>query len=340
MADLDLLVAGGGPAGLVTALHATRAGLRVAVAEPRDTPIDKACGEGLMPAAVRALAELGVAVPGFAFRGIAYRDGFHHAIADFRDGTGLGVRRPVLQARLHEAVRAAGVEVMPLRVSSVEQGAHLVRAAGVTARYLVAADGLHSPVRRAAGVRAAARGRPRWGVRAHFAVAPWTDRVEVHWSPRGEAYVTPVGADCVGIAVLGGDRAPFASQLAAFPVLRAALPAEPADRPRGAGPLRQDVAARVAGRVLLVGDAAGYVDALTGEGLALAFACARALVARLVADDPDGYERDYLLLSRRYRWLTRGLLTAAGVPALRQRIVPAAARMPWLFAAAVAQLAT
>lgn len=340
MADLDVLVAGGGPAGLVTALHAARAGLCVAVAEPRDAPIDKACGEGMMPAAVSSLADLGVAVPGFAFRGIAYRSGDRVATTDFRDGCGLGVQRRVLQSRLHDAVVAAGIEVLPVRVGSIEQDDCSVRAAGLTARYLVGADGLHSSVRRSVGLPAVSHGRSRWGVRAHFAIAPWTDRVEVHWSSRSEAYVTPVGADCVGVAVLGGDRAPFASLLAAFPALRAALPAEPVDRVRGAGPLRQDVPARVAGRVLLVGDAAGYVDALTGEGLALAFACARALVARLVADDASGYERDYRALSRRYRWLTRGLLAAAGRPMLRARIVPTAARLPWLFDAAVAQLAT
>ena len=340
MADLDVVIAGGGPAGLVTALYAARAGLRVAMVEPREAPIDKACGEGLMPAAVRALEDLGVRPAGQPFRGIAYLDKDRTAVADFRDGTGLGVRRPVLHAHLHEAVAAAGVEVLPRRVDGVEQRPGAVRAAGVSARYLVAADGLHSAVRDGVGLAARERGRRRWGMRAHFAVAPWSDRVEVYWAEAGEAYVTPVGRDCVGVAVLGSDRIPFADQLARFPRLRARLPATPVDRPRGAGPLRQDVPARVAGRVLLVGDAAGYVDALTGEGMALAFGCARALVGRIVADDPAGYERDYRRLSRRYRWLTRALLAAAGRPLVRARIVPVAAGAPRLFGAAVAQLAT
>jgi flavin-dependent dehydrogenase len=95
----------------------------------------------------------------------------------------------------------------------------------------------------------------------------------------------------------------------------------------------------VAGRVLLVGDAAGYVDALTGEGLAIGFASARALVDRLLADDPAGYEGDFARITRNYRVLTGALLAAGRVPALRRNVVPLAERAPWLFRAAVNRLA-
>jgi flavin-dependent dehydrogenase len=70
--DADLLVVGGGPGGLATALHARRHGLSVIVAEPRPDPIDKACGEGLMPGGLAELASLGVDPAGMPFRGIAY----------------------------------------------------------------------------------------------------------------------------------------------------------------------------------------------------------------------------------------------------------------------------
>lgn len=335
----DLLVAGGGPAGLVTALHARRAGLSVLVVEPRAAPIDKACGEGLMPAAVAALRDFGVDVPGVPFTGIRYLGSGRCAVADFRGAVGLGVRRTRLHSALWRTASAAGVEFATGWVRDVEQGTDGVAAFGVRARYLVAADGLHSRLRAEVGVTGRPSRRPRWGVRAHFPVAPWTDRVEVYWAPDAEAYVTPVGADCVGVAVLSGARAPFADQLAAFPHLRARLPAQPVDRPRGAGPLRQRSTRRVAGRVLFVGDAAGYVDALTGEGLATAFACADALVARVVAGTPERYEHDYRMLTRHYRVLTSALLAAAQRPVLRPRIVPLAARAPRVFAAAVDLLA-
>jgi flavin-dependent dehydrogenase len=161
----------------------------------------------------------------------------------------------------------------------------------------------------------------------------------VHWAPVGEAYVTPVGPDCVGVALLGTGQASYAERLAAFPELAARLPAHPVDGIRAAGPLRQRVIRRVRGRVLLVGDAAGYVDALTGEGLAIGFACAQALVGRLVEGRAERYEHDYRALTRRYQLITTSLLAAAGRPALRARIVPLAERAPWLFASAVRQLA-
>jgi flavin-dependent dehydrogenase len=91
--------------------------------------------------------------------------------------------------------------------------------------------------------------------------------------------------------------------------------------------------------VLLVGDAGGYVDALTGEGVALAVAQARAAVAAIVDRQPERYERDWHEVTRRYRWLTAGLLGATRVPPLRRALVPAAERLPGVFAAAVNSLA-
>jgi flavin-dependent dehydrogenase len=336
---IDLLIVGGGPAGLATALYATRAGLETVVAEPRATPIDKACGEGLMPSAVRALDGLGVRPPGRPIRGIRYLDGSRSVAADFRRGVGLGTRRTDLHAALAAAVAAAGVPTITCRVDGVRQDTTSVHAAGLRARYLVAADGLHSTVRRQVGLCGGTDARRRWGIRAHFATAPWTDHVEVYWSPHAEAYVTPVGADCVGVAVLTATRADFARQLRGFPALAARLPDRPASGVLAAGPLRQLVRARTSGRVLLVGDAAGYVDALTGEGLALAFASAAELVACARADDPAAYEARWRQVTRRYRLITSALLAAGAHDRLRRGIVPAAAGAPWLFRTAVDQLA-
>src|ERR1700728_2018691 len=99
---IDVLVAGGGPVGLATAIGCALAGLSVTVAEPRAAPVDKACGEGVMPAAVRRLATLGVTPDGYPLHGIRYLDESHQAEATFRDGNGLGVRRTVLHAALAE----------------------------------------------------------------------------------------------------------------------------------------------------------------------------------------------------------------------------------------------
>ena len=329
---LDLLVVGGGPAGLATAMHAAAAGLAVTVLEARDGPVDKACGEGLMPGAVAALGALGVEVGGLPFLGIRYVDGAHTAEARFGSAPGAGVRRTALHAAMTERALALGVEVDRARVDDVRQGDGWVSAGGRRARYLVAADGLHSPVRAALGLGAARAGRARYGVRRHYAVEPWSDLVEVHWAARCEAYVTPVGPRLVGVAVLGGRGTRVDDALASLPTLRERLAgADQVGRDRGAGPLRQRTRARVAGRVLLVGDAAGYVDALTGEGVRLGLAEAGAAVER-GAPRPArglraGLDGDHGALPPRHRAARPGHRRAAAAPRTGAGRRPAARRL-------------
>lgn len=333
--DANLLVVGGGPGGLATALHARRLGLSVIVAEPREAPIDKACGEGLMPGGLAALTALGVDPAGMPFQGIAYLSEHRRAQARFRDGPGRGVRRTTLHAALAARAKEQDTEWIRARVSSVAQDAHGVSAAGVRARWLVAADGLHSTVRRAVGIAATAGTPRRYGVRWHYRVPAWSEFVEVHWSRWGEAYVTPVEPDLVGVAILSRGR----PDLGWFPGLAARLRAADRGRPRGCGPLRQVVSRRVAGRVLLVGDAAGYEDALTGEGISLAVKQAAAAVRAIVDERPASYEAAWHRITHDYRLLTRTLVLASTPRAVRRAIVPAGALLPGAFRAGVNILA-
>lgn len=337
---LDVLVVGGGPVGLASAIEARLRHLSVAVVEPRDGPVDKACGEGLMPSALRSLAALGVEVPGRAFVGIRYLDGERQVQARFRAGPGRGVRRTSLHAALSTRAEELGVQRLQAKVRTVDQGPDVVTAAGRSARWLLAADGLHSAVRRGLGVEEIGSGPARYGLRRHFAIAPWTDHVEVHWARDAEAYVTPVAEDLVGVAVLTRAGIGYDEALRAFPALQARLRgAEPVTEVRGAGPLRQRVSAVRQGRVLLVGDAAGYVDALTGEGLATGFAAARAAVRAVAAGRPERYGPAWARETRRSRLLSAGLLALASQPRPRAMLVPVAARLPTGFAAVVDLLA-
>jgi flavin-dependent dehydrogenase len=339
-ADVDVLVVGGGPVGLAAAIEARMRGLTVTLVEPREGGIDKACGEGLMPGALPALARLGVDPPGFPLRGVSYRSPGRRVDHHFAAGEGRGVRRTALHDALAERALSLGVVVVSGKVDELEQDADSVTAAGIRARYLVAADGLHSTVRRLTGLErpVAARGR-RYGVRRHFHVEPQTDLIEVYWTPSVEAYVTPVGGGVVGIAMLGRQKLDFEGALAGIPALASLTRgAEPASSLRGAGPFRQRTTRRSLGRVLLVGDASGYVDAITGEGIRVGLAQAEVAIASIARNEPQSYERDWMRRTRDFRLLTAGLVAAANSPA-RGAIVPAASALPKVFGLVVERLA-
>ncbi|THG28611.1 NAD(P)/FAD-dependent oxidoreductase [Naasia lichenicola] len=335
----DVLVAGGGPVGLSAAIRARLSGLTVALVEPRSGPIDKACGEGLMPGAIDALAAIGVSPPGMPIAGFRYTDGRRTVSHRLTRAPGRGVRRLALSELLEARADEVGVERLVGRVEDIEQDDRTVHAAGLEARWMLACDGLHSGIRRTLGLARPSTAPRRFGIRQHFAVAPWTDLVEVHWSAGIEAYVTPVAPDVVGIGILGPPRTDFRAAIESLPELAGRLDgAAPASSVRGAGPLRQRTSARSAGRVLLVGDASGYVDALTGEGMRVGLAQAEAAVDAVLADSAEGYGREWAHRSRDFRVIT-GLMVAAATSPLRGAIVPTASALPAAFGAVIERLA-
>ena len=151
-AHADVLVVGGGPVGLAAAIEARLAGWDVVVVEPRTGPIDKACGEGLMPGTLTALARLGVDPDGHPLTGISYRSPRGNVDHVFSSGPGRGVRRTTLQQALRARADDLGVRHVTKRVDRLERSSAGVVAAGVSARWLLACDGLHSTVRRLAGL--------------------------------------------------------------------------------------------------------------------------------------------------------------------------------------------
>lgn len=335
--DADVVIVGGGPVGLSAAIEARLAGLSVVVIEPRDESIDKACGEGLMPGAVPLLARLGVDPAGMPLRGVSYNTARRRIDHLFRTGAGRGVRRTTLHDALSTRARELGAERAMGRVESFTHDAEGVTVNGIRAGWLFGADGLHSTVRRLAGLERTVTGRKRFGLRQHFHVEPWSDLIEVHWAKHAEVYVTPISEDVVGISILGAPKTDFKETIAGIPALAARLKgAEAATTLRGAGPFRQRASRPSAGRVLLVGDASGYVDAITGEGLRLGFDQARVAVETVLG--LGDYDRAWKRSTRDFRVLTSGLVNAATSP-MRGGIVPLAATLPGLYGSVVERLA-
>ena len=335
--ETEVFVVGGGPAGLAAAIAARQRGFEVVVADSAQPPIDKACGEGLMPDGVAALARLGVAATirhGFPVHGIRFVENESSAEACFPGDHGLGIRRSVLHRLLVERALADGVvlrwatPVSAFDVGTVKTGGRTVRC-----RWVIGADGLNSRVRRWAALEPVWNSVARVGQRQHFRVAPWTDYVEVHWSDRCQVYVTPVGPTEVCVALIGGSsRLHIADLPALFPELGWRLAgAEPTSSVRGAISVSSRLRRVIRGRLALIGDASGSVDAITGEGLALAFRQATILADALSRDDLTIYQAAHRRMGRMPRLMSRLMLGLGGRASMRRRAMHVLARWPRMF---------
>ena len=322
--------------------------MRVTLLERGVLPMDKPCGEGLMPEGVRLMEAMGLSVArSYPIHGIRYIDESVGAVeARFASGNGLGMRRYLLSSAMVERAKKLGVrlrERTTVRDVRIEADGVAVDLSGerLRAPFLAAADGLHSRIRRDAGLDVTSRLSRfrRYGFRRHYRIRPWSRFVEVHWARGAEAYVTPVGEDEVGVALLWHERAPsYEAMLARFPTLDARLRGAPVTTSlKGAGPFRQGARRVQKGRLALVGDAAGFVDAITGEGVALGFRSALEVVRALSSGRGlAAYESAHRRLRRRHVVATKLALQLSAHPWLRRRVIGVLSRRPWIFGRLVA----
>ncbi len=334
----DVFVIGGGPAGLAAAIAARKKGFQVTVADGAQPPIDKACGEGLLPDTLAALRDLGVRVSaseGYAVRGIRFLGAGREVAASFPGGQGIGMLRPALHEKLVEAAEAWGVTLLwktPVQGICAEGVA--VGGEVVAAKWIIGADGIRSRVRRWTGLEAHARRECRYAFRRHYRVKPWSDFMEVHWGEKAQAYVTPVGEEEVCVVLISraaGMR--FAALGAEFPELARRLVGAPqASTERGAITMMQQLKQVYRGNVALTGDASGSVDAITGEGLCLSFRQAIALAEALDAGDLDQYQSAHRRLARRPTFMGRVMLLMDEHSAARERFMRALSSQPDVFA--------
>jgi flavin-dependent dehydrogenase len=333
--NFDAVVVGGSVAGATTARLLGLRGLRVALLDKAKFPRPKPCGEGLLPHGVAALRDMGLDIPGVRVKGLRYvSPSGERAEADFPDGTGYVVRRSRLDHYLfEEAARTPNVEAFP--ETPYDPGRW-------SARWVVGADGLHSRFHRTPGFTARPPEPRRVGLSTHvrgLRVDP--DRVEVILHERGEVYLAPSEEGEALVACLyRKDNLPEGPSneervrltLQSLRALKDRIGDLTFTTPcLAAAPLGLRVNSVVSGRTLLVGDAAGAPDPVTGEGMSLAILSARAAAQAIAEDRPDRYAQERPRLAAASDWLSHWLLRAARFPRVADRVVASLAERPELF---------
>ncbi len=309
------------------------------VADAQIPPIDKACGEGLMPDSLAELKRLGVEVTGGRpFSGIhfANRNRRHEdlASAEFAHGKGIGIRRLELHRCLIERAEAIGVRFrwgMPAHFGS--DGKITLSGEEFKHRYLIGADGEASRVRRWAGLDEGSLRSQRFGFRRHYRVRPWSDHVEIHWGQSGQAYVTPIGEDevCV-VAITRWRGLNFDSILQEIPFLREILSGRPTvGRDRGALTATRKLRRVVRRNIALIGDASGSADAITGEGMAMAFRQALLLGKALEREAIEEYQAGHGAILERPQRMAAMMLALDRWHWLRDSVVCSLANDPETF---------
>ena len=299
----DVAIVGGGPAGALAGILLARAGARVRLFERSTFPRSKLCGDTLNPGAVAILGRhldttpllaRSLPIDGMLLTGpggVRVRGRYRHALA------GRAITRRVFDAWLLGEARAAGVEVdegvaVNGLLDGIERGTRVAR--GVTlrardghslrhdARLVIAADGRRSAL---AFGRSLARQplRPRrWAIGGYFTdVGEITSLGEMHVRQNGYLGVAPLPEGVVnaclvvshqpGDAPLPPPRQLLDARLNEDPDLRRRfVHARPIAPPVMLGPMAVDVEVAGAPGLLLTGDAAGFIDPMTGDGLRLA----------------------------------------------------------------------
>lgn len=333
----DVLVIGGGPAGLAAAIAASQKGLRVAIVETAKPPIDKSCGEGVMPEGVEGLRKLGIelrAEDGFAFRGLRFTDERTSVAARIVHGAGFGVRRTTLHRLLTERAEHVGVKFLwGARASDFRRGEVFAAGNRIAYRWLIGADGWNSAVRKWAGLEPRRSPRARFGFRKHFAISPWSDFVEVYWRDTFQIYITPTGASEVCVAVISDDFTLRVERaLASAPELAERFAhARPCSAERGEMTALRTLRRVTCENVALTGDASGTLDAISGQGLALAVQQARCLADALEGGGLSSYHAAHRKIMRTPSRMTQLLLWMCRNPRIRRRILRLFSARPRLF---------
>lgn len=302
-----------------------------------------------MPDGVLAARSLGIELEGAgaqAFRGIRFCDcgagAPTHVEAAFPNGHGLGLRRTALHRLMVERAAEAGVNLAwGVRITGIGGAGVVADGRTIRTRWIVGADGGHSPVRRWTGLDACDRDSRRFGFRRHYAVAAWSEFMEIHWGEACQLYITPVGPQEICVVLISRNpKLRLDDALPRFPEVARRLELSggaPAGMPeRGGVSASRRLKAVCRGNVALVGDASGSVDAITGAGLCLLFQHAVALAGALEAGDLGLYQSEHRRIGKRPEFMADLMLFLDHRGRLRRRALRAMASHPRLFAGMLA----
>lgn len=360
----DIIIVGASVAGCSAAIALSKHNLKILLLEKSPIGRDKPCGEGLLPAGVSVLKRLGALhltekIEAQPFYGVGFEFEGNVAQSDFPSGNAFGVRRKKLDQELFLYASSlpnvvtrerCKVEGLLFSNNGFISGVALPNGERAFADVVVAADGLASTLRHATGLDGSFPTRRRYGMRVHFALPnakPFGNYVRVLLAPPCEYYFTPVGPNEMQVAFLGDpakqhlSKQNFVQHLVTHPRLKEALSgAEQTSEVMGAGPFGRKSRGVVLDGFALLGDAAGYVDAVTGEGMELALRSTEALTETIVsALQSGGPSKENLLPYAKARLqivqdpdrLTKIVLLLAGFPFLIRRAIRSLNQKPELF---------
>jgi 2-polyprenyl-6-methoxyphenol hydroxylase-like FAD-dependent oxidoreductase len=353
--DADVAVIGAGPAGAAAALFAAGRGHRVVIFDKQAFPRDKPCGEGLMPGGRPALRELGledVIVSGGAppLHGIQFGRVDEPPVAvpfPAHDGeqAGLGIRRLSFDAQLADALGhhphvqfRPQVEVRDVRSDGDGTPTVITTAGEVRARFVAVADGLRSAFRHRLGWTRGPQLPHRYGIVGHWTMAapvdPW---VRITFDRGLEVYEGPVAGNQRMVALLCyqyrmrefGGQLESRYQAIAQAIRPGLRDADLVGSVSAVGPFWYGATTVADGGIFLIGDAAGFTDPITAEGVATGLRQARAFAAALPSPNPEGtYRQAHRQLTKDPRRVAALFLRLSRTPALVDRAIRNHERSP------------